>query len=218
MFRLEKVRYKHILNIEKLEIPERKVVCVFGESGAGKTTLLRLLNHLISSDSGQIFMYNEDITQLDPIQLRRRVVMLPQTPIVFASSIKANLLAAIEFSQKTVPTDEVMQDVLSFVKLAKDLTTQAQKLSGGEKQRMALARVLLLEPDVLLLDEPSAALDEETENIVISKIVEYVKQKNRSLVMVTHSKKVVSDYADYTIELEQGRVKRAGVTACLLEA
>ncbi len=218
MFSLRDVEYKQIIKIDQLDIPWRQVVCIFGESGSGKTTFLRLLNHLISCDRGQILFDGMDLTQLDPVALRRRVVMLPQTPVVLDGTIKYNFIRGLEFADKSIPDDQEMEEMLDYVQLSKPLFTEASKLSGGEKQRMALARVFLLGPDVLLLDEPSAALDEETEKIVINKIVDYVQKKELSLIMVTHSKQVVETYAEYTISISEGKLKAAGVPTWKTEA
>jgi len=147
-FQLEQVKYKDILKIDKLQIPETKITCIIGESGSGKTTLLRLLNNLISPDEGSIFYKGRNIEDIDPIQLRREVVMLPQNPTVFSGSVKDNLLIGLEFAEKDKVRDEVLSEILRLAQLDKPLSTIASTLSGGEKQRLALARIMLLEPEV----------------------------------------------------------------------
>jgi putative ABC transport system ATP-binding protein len=83
IFSLKNVKYMDILNIEKLDIFQNKITCIIGESGSGKTTLLRLLNNLVSCDSGDILFMGKNINDIDPIDLRRKVVMLPQIPAIF---------------------------------------------------------------------------------------------------------------------------------------
>lgn len=206
MFHLKKVRYKDILHIDELIIKPYKVTCIVGESGSGKTTLIKLLNKLISCDSGEIIYNEQSLSDINPINLRRNVVMLSQTPAIFDGNIKDNLLIGLKFSQKEPVSDNLLYKVLKIVKLNKELNQDAQKLSGGEKQRIALARVILMKPKVLLLDEPSSALDEDTENIIIEELVNYAKQNGETLIMVTHSKKVANQFADEIIMIKDGNI------------
>lgn len=206
MFLLKDVKYRNILNIDNLNIKKYKITCIIGESGSGKTTLLRLLNKLISYDGGEIFYNDQSLIGIDPIKLRRDVVMLSQAPAIFSGSIKDNLLIGLKFSEKSLASDNQLYEVLELVKLNKELNQDAQKLSGGEKQRVALARVLLMKPEVLLLDEPSSALDEDTEYIIIEALVNYTKKNGKTLIMVTHSKKVASQFADEIIEIKEGKI------------
>ena len=206
MFLLKNIKYKGILNIKELNIEKNKITSIIGESGSGKTTLLRLLNKLISPDSGEILYKENPLNDIDSIQLRRKVVMLPQVPVVFPGTIKDNLLIGLEFAEKSKVNDEKLQDVLKMVHLNKELSNDSTNLSGGEKQRLALGRVILLDPDVFLLDEPSSALDEETEDSIIEELVQYTRQTNKTLIMVIHSKKVARTYSDNIIEIGRGTI------------
>ncbi|MPN28539.1 Fe(3+) ions import ATP-binding protein FbpC [bioreactor metagenome] len=98
-----------------------------------------------------------------------------------------------------------------MVELKKPLSVNADELSGGEKQRLALGRVILMNPEVFLLDEPSSALDEETENLIIGKLTSFVKANNKTLIMVTHSKGIACKFSDNIIEISNGRVVNGGV-------
>ena len=206
MFTLKKVKYKHILDINDLHIKKCKVTCIIGESGSGKSTLLRLLNKLISCDSGEILYNDQPLNTIDSIELRRNVVMLPQLPAIFPGTVRDNLLIGLNFAEKPTVDDAKLHQVLNRVHLSKKLNDDSDKLSGGEKQRLALGRLILLDPEVFLLDEPSSALDEETERIIIEKLVAYTKETNKTLIMVTHLKKVAQTYSENTIELYQGKV------------
>ncbi len=206
MFRLEAVLYKNILSIGLLVLPGNKVTCIVGESGSGKTTLLRLLNKIISPDSGEIYYQNIPLSIIPAIELRRKVVMLQQLPVIFPGSVGDNLLAGLKFAEKPPVSAEKLCETLSLVHLRKELNSPAEKLSGGEKQRLALGRILLLEPEVMLLDEPSAGLDEETEQLIINSLVALAKQNHKTLIMVTHAKQVARDYAEQLIEVHNGKV------------
>lgn len=202
MFLFKNVSYKNILNIRELNIPSHKVTCIVGQSGSGKTTLLRLLNKIISYDEGEILYNDKSLKTIDSIKLRREVIMLPQIPVMFNGNVKENLLIGLKFSEKPLVPDEILYEILEFVQLDKELSESVEKLSGGEKQKLCLARALLLNPEVFLLDEPSSALDEDTEHLIISSLVEYTKKNNKTLIMVTHSKKIAKNFSDNIIEIK----------------
>lgn len=207
MFYLEDIKYKEIISIDQLTISANRVTCIVGESGSGKTTFLKLLNNLITADSGRISYKNCPLKKIDPIELRRKVVMLPQTPVIFPETIKDNLLIGLKFSEKPIVVDDdQLEEIVNLLQLPKELTDLAKDLSGGEKQRLALGRILLMKPEAMLLDEPSAALDEATEEKVIKKLVSYAKNQRITLIMVTHSKKIAKDYATDIIELKEGKI------------
>jgi putative ABC transport system ATP-binding protein len=124
---------------------------------------------------------------------------------MFDGSIKDNLIAGLRFQKRETPDDNVLMDMLAKVKLNKELGNLTQTLSGGEKQRLALGRVLLLNSEVYLLDEPSSALDETTADSVIEMIAEYVKNEKKTLVMVTHSKAIAQRFSDEIIEVSNGK-------------
>jgi len=203
MFSFKEVQYKDILNVKNLTLKKQTVTSIVGQSGSGKTTLLRLLNKLISCDSGEIFYNNQPLSYINSVDLRRDIVMLSQSPAIFNGSIRDNLLIGLKFSEKPLVSDDKLYEVLELVKLHKELNQDAEKLSGGEKQRIALSRVILMEPEVLLLDEPSSALDEETEHMIIEALVNYAKENNKTLIMVTHSKKVANQFSDEVIEIKK---------------
>ncbi|WP_353893493.1 ATP-binding cassette domain-containing protein [Proteinivorax hydrogeniformans] len=206
MFTLKGVKFKDIIDVDRLDIAAGKVTCIVGESGSGKTTLLKLLNKMISCDVGQILYHEKDIAGIDPVEIRRQVVMLPQSPAIFEGSVEDNLLIGLKFSGKKLASKVELKQVLKLVNLNKKLDDEAESLSGGEKQRVALARVILMEPEVLLLDEPSSALDEDTEQLIINELVRYTLKNEKSLVMVTHSKKMATDFADEIIKIKDGAV------------
>ncbi|SEF86545.1 putative ABC transport system ATP-binding protein [Caloramator fervidus] len=207
MFKLTNVKYKNILNIDYLEIEKNKITCIIGESGSGKTTLVRLLNKMISYDQGEIYFKERSLKDWDSIELRRKVSMLSQNPVMFKGNIRDNLLIGLKFSQRPLVEDEVLKEILNIVKLDKDLDENIYNLSGGEKQRVALGRILLLPSYVYILDEPTSALDEKTEDEVIKAIIDYVKKNNRNLIMVTHSKKIAINYGERVIEVSKGKIK-----------
>lgn len=206
MLELKNIKYKNILHIDYIKIHKGKITTIVGSSGSGKTTLLRLLNKMISPDNGEIFFKATSYIDLDSINLRRNVVMLSQAPVIFKGNIRDNLQIGLKFSEKSFATDEKLNSILKMVELNKNLNDDAEKLSGGEKQRLALGRVILMNPEVFLLDEPSSALDEETESLIIKKLVQYVKENGKTLIMVTHSKAIAKNFSDHIIKLSSGKI------------
>jgi putative ABC transport system ATP-binding protein len=206
MYRLEKVDYKNILKIDSLHIRGREITFVEGESGSGKTTLLRLLNKMITPDRGSIFFKNTPISTINSVSLRRRVVMLSQEPAIFPGNIRENLLIGLKFSERPPVSEGELSAMMTLLHLEKSLDDPVVKLSGGERQRIALGRVLLMDPEVLLLDEPSSALDEDTERLMIEALVSFTKDRGKTLVMVTHSKKIIEDFPTRIIRLKKNTV------------
>ncbi len=203
MFILKNVTYKDILHIPYLQIQKEKITCIIGESGSGKSTLLRMLNDLQSPTSGTIEYNGKLISDYPPIQLRRDVVMLGQTPPIFDGTIKDNLLMGLRLSEKPFPNDDILQRTLKIVSLEKNLEDNADSLSGGEKQRLAFARIVLMDPPVYLLDEPTSALDSDTERRIMKQFTTLAREKSKTVIFITHSQQLPEEIADDIIEISK---------------
>ncbi|MGN8645664.1 ABC transporter ATP-binding protein [Gracilibacillus sp. HCP3S3_G5_1] len=209
MFSIHQLVYKDIINVPELVIDSGKIYCLFGESGSGKTTLLKMFNNMLTPDQGEI-KYKEDlITKLDPVQLRKEVVMLGQDPVVFDGTVRDNLLAGLRFAGKEEVENQVLTNLLKELHLAKNLDEKVDKLSGGEQQRLALGRVLLMNAEVYLMDEPTSALDHDTETVVMDLFTYRVRETGKTVIMVTHSKEVAEKYSDEMIYMKD-ILKREG--------
>jgi putative ABC transport system ATP-binding protein len=156
---------------------------------------------MISPTKGKIYYQNQELAKIDSVYHRREVMMLSQTPIMFPGSVKENLVAAHTIQGRSLPGEEQLSKVLAQLALKKELGEDTEKLSGGEKQRIALGRIILSDPKVLLLDEPSSALDMETEDFIIDMIVNYAKENGKTLIMVTHSIDIAKKYTDEIINI-----------------
>jgi len=204
MFEFKDVKYKGIVHIPGGTIEKGKVTTLVGESGGGKTTILKMLNKMISPTQGEILYEGRELSKIDSVIHRRQVTMLSQNPVVFDGSIKDNLVAGLNFQGRLIPDDNTLKRVLEQVSLKKELEEVSDRLSGGERQRLALGRILLLDSPVYLLDEPSSALDDQTEGIIIDMITDYVRGNNKTLVMVTHSRTVAQKYSDVVFKVSNG--------------
>ncbi|GLV63501.1 ABC transporter ATP-binding protein [Bacillus mycoides] len=203
MFILKDIKYKNILHIPYLQIQQEKITCIIGESGSGKSTLLRMLNDLQSPTSGTIKYNGKSILDYPPIQLRREVVMLGQTPPIFDGTIRDNLLMGLRLSEKPFPNDDALRGALTTVSLDKKLEDSASSLSGGEKQRLAFARIVLMDPPVYLLDEPTSALDSDTERRVMKQFTLLAREKKKTVIFITHSQQLPEEIADDIIEISK---------------
>ncbi|HZH58268.1 MAG TPA: ABC transporter ATP-binding protein [Metabacillus sp.] len=210
MFELKDVKFKDIISIRSLHIPKGKITCFVGESGAGKSTLMKMLNIMLSPDQGEIYYNGENISEIDPIHHRRRVIMLEQQPTIFEGTVRDNLNIGLVFSGEDRKSDKELLGALHLVSLQKELDEEAQTLSGGEKQRLALARVYLIDAEVYLLDEPTSALDKETEEKVMKNFFSAMKERKKTIVFISHSNELISTYGENKVSIAKHEVKDNG--------
>jgi putative ABC transport system ATP-binding protein len=173
---------------------------LLGPSGAGKSTLLRLLNRLADPDTGTVRFHDTDVRELDPLELRRRVGLVPQLPAPVPGSVADNVCFGPRLRGEEVdPERPVRLAGLDPSFLERD----ASRLSVGEQQRVMLARALALEPEVLLLDEPTASLDSDATAAVEDALRGL---HGVSFVLVTHDGAQAERLAKRTVRLHEGRV------------
>lgn len=207
-FNLRNIGYRSIISIPFLDIAAGTFFGVTGKSGSGKTTLLKLLNNILTCDRGEISYYGINILKLDPVVLRRRAVMVPQAPFIFPGTAMENIQLVFHFNRKKVPVQAEIEKLFELLEVSSILHSDTSNLSGGEKQRLALARVLLLDPETLLLDEPTAALDRESAQTVFNCLARWVRQPGKTVVAVSHSDSLIGEFADTVLDLSGGLVNR----------
>ncbi|MDO5041307.1 MAG: ABC transporter ATP-binding protein [Peptoniphilus sp.] len=210
MFEFQDVKFKDILNIKNMHISSGKVTSIIGESGSGKTTLIKMLNKMNSPSEGKILYKGKDLREINSVQLRREVIMLAQNPVAYEGTIRDNLMVGLNFTGKPPVSDSILKDFIKRSGLIKNLDDPIENLSGGELQRIALIRILVMNPEVFLLDEPSSALDDETEKLIINMVVSYIRENNKTMVMVTHSKSMAEEFSDEIIKLEKNKIFDGG--------
>lgn len=166
---------------------------VRGHSGSGKSTLLRLLCLLEESQSGVIAYKECDITTMEPSSLRRCVAYVQQVPTLLSGTVRDNLLLPFGFQANAglePPSDLELAGYLdSFLLEGVSLESEADRLSVGQQQRVCIIRSLLLRPEVILLDEPTASLDPESASVVLKKARE-LSAEGITVVMISHSESV----------------------------
>lgn len=194
---------RRILDAVTVDVPGDGVTVLWGPSGSGKTTLLRLLNRLDVPDSGTVAHRGRPLDDLDPLDLRRRVGMVFQTPTPFPGTVRHNLLVA-----RPGADDGVLAEVLATVSLDSGLLDRdAATLSGGELQRVCLARTLVTAQEALLLDEPTSALDEEPRRVFEDSTLA-LAAGGLPTVWVTHDEAQRTRVADHVLTVDDGRVHR----------
>ena len=181
---------------------------ILGPSGAGKTTLLRLLNRLEDPTAGVLWFHGTSYAQLSAITLRRRVAMVFQVPVIFPGSVRDNLCTALRLQRRDGEIDPA--DLTRALELAgldgAMLVRDAAALSTGEKQRVCIARALMTRPEVLLLDEPTAALDPTAARRLIESIVHLSRTGGLTVIMVSHQPEHARGFGGEVVLLVGGRV------------
>lgn len=198
-----------------LDLPRREVVAIVGPSGAGKTSLLRLLNRLDDPSRGTITFEGMPISSVPIRELRRRVGFVFQTPVMFSGTVLDNLETARALGaadgRSLAPDEGIHLAGLDESFLNRD----AERMSGGERQRVSLARALMTAPDVLLLDEPTSALDPEVAERLMATVRRLAEDSSVTIVMVTHRLAEARMASTHTVVLEAGRIVESGPTDVL---
>ena len=177
-----------VLDIDHLSIPRGETLTVVGPNGAGKSTFLLTLASLLKPASGEIRFNGRALSQWNELEYRRKVSFVFQSPLLLDMTVEQNIGLGLKF--RGVPKDEIRQRVGRWVKdlgVESLLGRRAGQLSGGEAQRVSLARAFVLEPELLLLDEPFAALDPPTRTKLQDDLIAVLGENQRTAVFVTHN-------------------------------
>ncbi len=194
-----------------------EVVAVVGGSGAGKSSLLRLLNRLDEPTAGRVLVEGVDQAETPPGELRRRVGMVLQTPRMFTGTVADNLRWAFRARGEDLD-DAIVARLLERVQLPGYADREAGSLSGGEAQRVSLARTLANQPRVLLLDEPTSALDEDTKAEVEATLRDVLTDQDVTCLIVTHDEAQARRLATRALRMAGGRVVADGTIEEVLES
>jgi putative ABC transport system ATP-binding protein len=208
---------KILVQDANFEVCRGEVLAIAGPSGSGKTSLLRLLNRLDEPSTGTVFVEGADYRDIEPRELRRKLGMVTQRPYLFPGTVADNLrFGPAQRGQTLLP--EAIEELLAQVALKGYAERNVANLSGGEAQRVSVARTLANSPLVLLLDEPTSSLDEAAKLEVESTIRKVVHDQGLTCVMVTHDLAQAARMAGRALLLESGRIARAGPVGEVLRA
>lgn len=198
-----------LLDDVTIEVAAGEVFVVFGPSGSGKSTLLRLLNRLDEPTEGTVLLDGTDYRTLDPRTVRRRVGFVPQRPTLIEGTVADNVAWGPELRDAPVDRDR-MGELLARLGLEGYEERTAADLSGGEAQRVAIARTLFNEPEVVLLDEPTSSLDAAAAERVEGLLADVMAAYGLTAVLVTHDADRARRLGTCGVRLEGGRVVQQG--------
>ena len=175
------------LEVPSLEIHEGEVLALVGPNGAGKSTLLLTLARLIEPERGEITFAARRLKEWEPLEYRRKLSFVFQDPLLLDLSVEQNVALGLRFrGVRHVHAAAMTRRWLELLGIAPLAKRKAAQLSGGEAQRVSLARALVLDPELLLLDEPFAALDAPTRERLLEDLLSLLAQDHRTTVLVTH--------------------------------
>ncbi len=193
-----------VLSIDKLAIPANKITALIGPNGCGKSTLLNLLAFLQKNQQGQISFFSKPTVQTH--NFIKQVSFLPQKPYMLRGTVAENLAQPLKFHQKNHQRVEKIQAALEQLDITHLSQQHAKTLSGGEQQKVALARAIITNPNVLILDEPFSYLDQSSEKSLENFIKHYVKEQHKTLIFSTHNRLQGIALADNVVSLVQGKI------------
>jgi tungstate transport system ATP-binding protein len=199
------------LELDRLEIQRGEVLAVVGPNGAGKTSLLLTLARLLEPQRGRILFKGQAADALPATAYRRRLALVMQEPLLFDRTIFENVAIGLRF--RGVPKGEIQRLVPRWLENTGVLhlaDRHAGEISGGEAQRVSLARALVLEPELLLLDEPFAALDPPTRETILQDLASLLGETAITTVFTTHDLREAEQLSDRLAVIIGGRLRQAG--------
>jgi len=202
---------RSVLTNATLHVTPGEIVCLMGPSGSGKSSLLRCLNRLTEPPPATVFYNGQDIHNLDVLTLRRQVGMVFQKPALFPGTVTENIRYGPQLQENIVSPPDIAE-LLTLVNLPADYAIRSvDELSGGEAQRVSLARALANRPDTILMDEPTSALDPAAQRHIEETILRLRTTLGLTVLWVTHNVEEAAKVADRIYLLLNGRIADEGI-------
>ena len=202
---------RDVLRIDSLDIKHGETLAVVGPNGAGKSTLLLALARLLKPSNGGVIFNGSQLARLDDLEYRRKISFVFQDPLLLDMTVEQNIALGLKF--RKMSKEEIHARVWKWIKqlgiesLAK---RRASQLSGGEAQRVSLARAFVLEPELLLLDEPFAALDPPTRVKLLQDLSALLVEDHRTAVFVTHNLNEAAKLSHRVAVIVDGMLRQVG--------
>jgi tungstate transport system ATP-binding protein len=200
-----------VLDIESLSVEAGEVLAVVGPNGAGKSTLFLVLARLLKPDQGQVLFNGRPANSLPDIEYRRQIALVLQEPLLMDMSVYENAALGLKFRrQPKFVIDERVSHWLDRLGVAHLSERPARKLSGGEAQRVSLARAFVLQPDLLLLDEPFTSLDAPTRVRLLEDLRSVLTETQMTTIFITHDLQEALKLATRMTVILDGRIEQSG--------
>lgn len=205
LFKTENLSFNNMIFYKDIIIEKDKVTFIVGDSGTGKTTLLKMLNGIKSLSAGKIFFGSNDLNAINTITLRKEVSLISQEVYLFDTTIIDNFKMFYDYRNLPCINNDEITAMLALCCIPLPLESECAILSAGERQRVYIALFLSFLPKVIMLDEPTSALDCNCSHNLLENIISFCKQKNISVIIVSHNKELTEKYAEETIQLNVDR-------------
>lgn len=196
-----------------LEIRKGDVISIIGKSGSGKSTLLKCMNHLENIDTGEIILNGKNINTIPLSELRQKIGLVFQDYNLFEHlTVLENLTIALLKIKKISKekSEKMALNILKKIDLMEKKDKYPSELSGGQQQRVAIARTILMKPDIILLDEPTSALDKEMKDSVLELINNLVKE-DMTLIVVSHEIEFIEKISDKIFKLTKHQLSEVNI-------
>jgi putative ABC transport system ATP-binding protein len=208
---------KRLVEDVSIQVSHGDVLAIVGPSGAGKSSFLRLINRLDEPSSGSVLLEGQDYREIEPRLLRRRVGMVLQAPNLLPGTVASNLAYGPRQRGERVAPDQI-ERLLEQVTLLGYQDRDIEGLSGGEAQRVSLARTLMNSPEILLLDEPTSALDPASEQEVEALLMRIIRDQRLTCLIVTHDIEQAKRLAERAMLMRAGKLVHIGPVAEVIHA
>ena len=208
-----------VVEVDHLAVDQGNVLAVVGPNGAGKTSLLLAVAHLIKPERGYILFNGEEIPANKELQYRRRIALVLQEPLLVSQTVHQNAALGLHF--RGFPKEEIARRVdhwLERLGIAHLRDRRADKLSGGEAQRVSLARAFVLQPELLLLDEPFSALDNPTRRGLLDELRSILAETATTTLMITHNLQEATQVSHHLAVIIGGKLRQTGTPEDLLNS
>ncbi|KNF07271.1 putative ABC transporter ATP-binding protein [Gottschalkia purinilytica] len=194
---------KNILNIDEIKIDSGKITGILGPNGAGKSTLLNIIAGLDDIFTGDIRYDDRKLNK----NIYKNITLVSQKPYLFKRTVYENILYPLKlrgFKERDIK--DKVRNILEELEITNIVNKKANLLSGGESQKVSLARALVFEPRLLLLDEPTSNIDVKSLEMIERKVIQFNKKENSTIVIVTHNLNQAERMCDEIINIENGKV------------
>ncbi|MHB1419344.1 MAG: ABC transporter ATP-binding protein [Bacillota bacterium] len=212
------VKEKHtILDVAHLELLRGETLAIIGPNGAGKSTLLQVMAQLLTPTTGEVYWDGNKVIPGHVIGLRRRTATVFQEPLLLNTTVEANIMAGLRY--RAIPGSrrrEIMERWLDRLQIRHLVRQMVRTLSGGEAQRVSLARALALEPEILFLDEPFTALDVLVRTRLMEELQEILQNSEMTAVFITHDFNQLPILAQRVLAMAGGQIVQSGTPEDLL--